>query len=195
MCTPATCNLEGCKGTDVCQGTQNDKRDLAATLPKRSFGPCPPGEFCGHGPVCTVDLCDISGCEDAPVCQDGGDKKRRSTETLVARQFGCPDGIPCGHGPVCAGDFCASPGCVNAPNCQDYQNRKRNAATDIIHPVCDICIVTDNGTVKCGCATSKRDLKSRATEKICPLFCIDTPDEGELCGCAAEDYENSHSKA
>ena len=77
-CTPATCDLDGCKDAEVCQGYQNDERSLAATLPERSFGPCPVGEQCGHGPVCTMDLCDYPGCEDAPACQDKPDKKKRS---------------------------------------------------------------------------------------------------------------------
>ena len=224
------------------QGNQHRKRRDVTSVVNLSFGPCPPGAFCGHGPVCTTGTCDLLGCEDAPACQYGPDNKKRSAnketlvarqvvgppfacvgafcslegcedapacqdntdnkkrsaggETLIARQFGCPPGLGnCGPGPVCAGELCSDPGCAGSSLCQDYNNqkdRKRSPATDIAHPICDICIIADNGQKVCGCATTVGgELRQRDAERACPLFCIETDDGDLLCGCAAEDYERS----
>ena len=77
--------------------------------------------------------------------------------------------------------------CANTAVCQ----KKRSAETKIAQPVCDICIVGGSGVPVCGCATNGGAPKKRASDKICPLFCITTTSGEELCGCAAEAYEES----
>lgn len=100
--------------------------------------------------------------------------------------------MECGPGPVCTLELCDLPGCADAKICQDVQEQKRSAETDIVHPVCDICVVGEDGLPVCGCATSSQGAERRDTEKICPLFCISTEDGETLCGCAAEAYEESN---
>ena len=185
---PENCDLAVCADDSVCQ-YDILKRSAADTLANRQFG-CPPGVECGPGPVCTPELCDLPGCADAVVCQKK--KKRTVTAALVERQgFGCPPGVPCGHGPECAGDFCALPGCDDAEACQGYQGKKRNAGSEIVHPVCDICVMGDNGVPICGCAVAGGGKMRRAAENFCPEFCIVTKSGDEVCGCAAEEYEES----
>ncbi len=186
-CTVELCNLPGCADADVCQNSK--RRSVAATLVERQGFGCPDGVPCGHGPECAGEFCSLAACADAVECQGYQDKKRSESATLVERQgFGCPDGVPCGHGPECAGDFCSLPACADAEECQGYQDKKRNA---IVHPICDICIVGDNGVPVCGCATAGGRNVRRETDRACPLFCITTDSGEELCGCAAEDYEKS----
>ena len=184
-CLGPFCSLPGCVDAPACQNTTTSKRSPEVGLADRQFE-CPPGIECGPGPVCTEATCDLPGCADAEVCQDQ-DKKR----DLAERQFGCPPGVPCGHGPECTAEICDLPGCADADVCQDPQVSKRKAETGIIRPVCDVCTVLKNGRVDCcGTILPKGGLEPRESERICPLFCIATP-EGELCGCAAQDYLNS----
>ncbi len=153
---------------------------------------CPPGDHCGPGPVCATIFCHLPGCVDAPACQNVTITSKRSPKATVAnRQLDCPPGIACGPGPECTAELCDLPGCVDADVCQGDQDKKRSADTDIVHPICDICEVNADGVKVCGCATADGGSKRRATERVCPLFCITTEDGDELCGCAAEDYENS----
>lgn len=81
---------------------------------------------------------------------------------------------------------------MDAEVCQNYPDQKRSAETEIVHPVCDICIVGQDGVPVCGCATSSDGVERRETEKICPLFCITTEDGETLCGCAAQAYEKAN---
>ena len=189
-CTAAICDYEDCADAPVCQGSKNRKRSAANSLMSRQFK-CPPGLECGVGPVCTAATCGLSGCADAPVCQGSGNKKRNAADTLVSRQFDCPPGIECGHGPECTTATCDLPGCADAEVCQDNGDKKRSADTDIVHPVCDICIVGEDGIPVCGCATAGKRAERRGPAAACPEFCIVTEDGETLCGCAAEDYEES----
>lgn len=127
---------------------------------------------------------------DAPACQNVTSK--RSPANLVDRQFDCPPGIECGPGPECTLELCDDPGCADAEVCQNGQDEKRSADTDIVHPVCDICIVGPDGIPVCGCATSSDGVERRETEKVCPLFCITTEDGETLCACAAQAYEEAN---
>ena len=182
VCAPPFCGLPACVGTELCQNSTIAERQL----------PCPSGLNCGPGPVCTSATCDLPGCADAEVCQDDQYKKRSTEGALENRQLACPPGVHCGPGPECTPATCDLPGCADADVCQDDLYKKRTAATDIAHPVCDICIVGANGVPVCGCATSSGGSKRRDADRICPQFCIET-DEGEtLCGCAAEDYEQGN---
>ena len=99
--------------------------------------------------------------------------------------------MPCGPGPECTPATCDLPGCVDADVCQGTSVEERSAETDIIHPVCDICTVNENGVTECGCATPGEGVERRETEQVCPDFCITTKDGEDLCGCAAEAYEKS----
>ena len=187
-CTPALCDLPGCADADVCQ---NQKRNAAPALLDRQLS-CPPGQHCGPGPECTPATCNLPGCADADVCQPQKQKRTAAAAATPAkRQFDCPPGLHCGPGPECTPATCDLPGCADADVCQ---NQKRNPESDIVHPVCDICIVGDDGVVVCGCATAPggggRKIR-RDTEKICPQYCITTKKGQTLCGCAAQDYENS----
>lgn len=172
--------------------TNSYKQSARSDLVNRQFD-CPPGANCGHGPECVPSLCDLPGCKDAEVCQDSQVQKRNAATTLLDRQIACPEGLHCGPGPVCTPATCDLEGCADADVCQDHQKRKRNAETDIIHPVCDICIIGDNGVRVCGCAApgGGKGKMRRDTERVCPLFCITTKKGQTLCGCAAQDYEKS----
>ena len=117
--------------------------------------------------------------------------KRSAEAEIVDRQFQCPPGLQCGPGPVCTQATCNLPGCADAEVCQGYQDEKRSAESDIIYPICDICIVDDNGVTHCGCAVPGGGPDRRGLERPCPQYCIVTEDGKTLCGCAAQDYENS----
>ena len=190
MCAGEYCDLPACADAAACQDYQRQKRSTANILVARQFG-CPPGLDCGHGPVCAGEFCDLPACAGSTLCPGSQDRKRSTANTLVDRQFECPTGLDCGPGPVCTAGFCHLPGCADAEVCQGNQAQKRSAETDIVHPTCDICIVGPNGLPICGCATPDKGPHPRGTEKVCPLFCIHTDDDEILCGCAAEDYENS----
>ena len=129
---------------------------------------------------------------DAPLCQNVTSKPIVVAATLSERQFDCPSGVECGPGPECTPELCDLPGCADAEVCQvDSDNKKRSAETDVVHPVCDICTVDENGVTVCGCATAGEEVKRRGTEQVCPEYCILTVDGETLCGCAAEAYEDS----
>lgn len=170
-CTAATCDLAGCADAEVCN--PNRKRNVATLLVDRQLE-CPPGLDCGPGPVCTPELCDDPGCADAEACQGGQDRKR-SAETDI---------VP----PVC--DICEVDdngvthcGCDTTPTATPKKRDTEN---------CDICYINDEGVPVCGCDVDPTAApKKREAERVCPLFCITTEDGETLCGCAAEDYEQS----
>ena len=152
----------------------------------------PPGVECGPGPESTVELCDLIKCADAEVRQDDQNQKRDTANTLADRQFDCPFDVDCGPGPVCTSELRDLPGCAEAGVCQESPERKRSADKYVVHPVCQVCIVGDNGIPVCGCATSGEGVERRDTEKRCPQYCIFTEDGQTLCGCAAQTYEDSN---
>ena len=105
----------------------------------------------------------------------------------------CPLGSDDCLNEQCVGATCSLPKCAQVPRCQAILS-KRNA-DPLIHPVCDICIISD-GQKKCGCETDKANaVGKRATNKVCPLFCIRTTEGKVLCGCAAQAYESSTRSA
>ena len=117
--------------------------------------------------------------------------KRGAEAELTDRQLPCPPGLHCGHGPECTPATCDLPGCADAEVCQGYRDEKRSAESGITHPICDICIVGENGVPVCGCAVPGGGPERRGLERVCPQFCIVTEDGKTVCGCAAEDYEDS----
>ena len=144
----------------------------------------------GPGLECATIFCHLPACVGTPLCENVNSKRIPAT-SLTDRQIDCPSGINCAPGPECTADLCDLLECADTEICTSSQDRKRNADTDIIPPVCDICIVGANGVPVCGCATAGGGPERRDTEKVCPLFCITTKNDGTLCGCAAEEYEDS----